>query len=408
MIRSMKNTFHDFTFYESTFDTETGTLVRLMEEPDRDEYGRRDYWAFERMVLDACTDGDISHDRVLQNEWKDKFGFRRAAFSPSPETIDISITDWCDFGCSYCYQDSTAKQKHADKNLVTQVIKNFDIAPYQIAIGGGEPCAHPDLPEILYSARELGVVPNYTTAGHILRDDVIEATNKACGGVSMTYHSWRGIDWFREHYSKLRQRLTTKVNVHLIADKHVGENLTHLTNLQDKVGPLSIILLAYYPNVGRGNLHGVMPKRVYMELLPQAIKYATARGVTLAFSEGLLPYFLSRPNLLETKYATPSEGRFSCYVDPRGYMSRSSFDPPAKINTITDSNTDLLAQIKWSHGDGTKSAWQNGLQLCWNKISEYIASEPRGIACEHCEVSQQCVVPTRHHMLVCAYQKHNL
>ena len=48
---------------------------------------------------------------------------------------------------------------------VSRVLKSFDPVPYQVAIGGGEPTAHPDFPAILHDARELDCVPTFTSHG---------------------------------------------------------------------------------------------------------------------------------------------------------------------------------------------------------------------------------------------------
>ncbi len=34
----------------------------------------------------------------------------------APELVDVSITNWCNTGCDYCYRNSTTKGRHADKS----------------------------------------------------------------------------------------------------------------------------------------------------------------------------------------------------------------------------------------------------------------------------------------------------
>lgn len=407
MRRSMRNTFEGMTFYESTFETKNGILVREIEERPRG----RGNWSYSGLVDWLGQTLQHSERQAFEERWTTKFGRRRDPFSPSPETVDISITDWCDFGCAYCYQDSTPKQKHAPNDLVDRVIKSFTHAPYQIAIGGGEPTSHPDFPGILVRASKAGVVPNYTTAGHIIRPDVVEATNAVCGGVAMTFHSWKGLPWFAEHYKKLRSLLTCTLNVHLIADKDVAVNLNALRKLQNEVGSLSIVLLAYYPDVGRGNLEGLMPKTVYHGTFPMAVKLAVESGMTLAFSEGLLPYFLSRPELgVETKFASRAEGLFSAYVDPRGRMSSSSFDPPPKPNDKLESvpaETDVDVEERLAQDLATHTTvWESSLQEQWNQLGGW-GYGPSGGSCYDCKHKDSCATPNKHHYFACAYASHN-
>src|SRR5690348_9592321 len=66
-----------------------------------------------------------------------------------PELIDISITNWCDKGCPFCYRKSTPKGCHMSVADYTAVIKQaaaMDVL--QVAIGGGNPTQHPEFQQI--------------------------------------------------------------------------------------------------------------------------------------------------------------------------------------------------------------------------------------------------------------------
>lgn len=357
--------------YRSTFDEKTGTLIRVIEEGnERNSYPRYSH------EVDTAWDKRYKHR-----------GSYQGVFSPVPETVDVSITDKCHFGCPYCYQDSKPDLPHAPKELVETILKGFDQPPYQMAIGGGEPTLHPDFPYILKTCRELGTVPNYTTAGDKISQRIIKATNEVCGGVAMTFHAFKGIDWFVEHYVKLRGQLDVQLNVHLIADKDVAKNLFALLDRYKDLGPLNLVLLAYYPDVGRATMDTLLTKRVYMKDFPEAIVAARSANFKIAFSEGLLPYFLSRPKLgINTSFAMPSEGRFSCYFDPKGRISHSSFNPPHREDAGTAFN--LKSQGMWDDLWGSRN-------------------RPGGDACGSCPHEAQCSVPDKFHYLVCAFAQHN-
>lgn len=365
-MRSMELKAGGKTVYQSNFDEKTGSIVRVVEVP-KDRWGSRyDFpWTKEE------------EERYRGRHW------RNEAFSPVPETVDVSITDKCGFGCSYCYQDSKPGRKHAPKDLVEKIIAGFDIPPYQMAIGGGEPTTHPDFPWILQRVRELGTVPNYTTNGAKLKPEVVEATNEFCGGVAMTYHAFKGIDWFVSHYENLREALKVQVNVHLIFDKDIIQNLRDLVS---RVRDVSLVLLAYYPDVGRGNWQGVPSKKAYNEEFPTVLQEARDVGYSIAFSEGLMPYFLSRPELgVDTRFAMRSEGRFSCYFDPKGRISTTSFRPPWK---------------------GERSVYKVSSQVLWNTMSTW-GNEPNGATCYGCKQEQKCSIPHDYHYLMCKFARHN-
>lgn len=290
-----------------------------------------------------------------------------------------------------CYQDSRPKRQHGPRNLVSTILKGFSTVPYQIAIGGGEPCGVPDFPDILREARELGTVPNYTTAGHVFRPEVIEATNAVCGGVAVTYHSFKGFDWFETTYRKWQEALKCQVNIHLIADKDVAKNLDELVRFQDRLGKtLNVVLLAYYPDVGRATMDSIMTRRIYSKALPDAIVGARAKGVGIAFSEGLLPFFLSRPEMgINTQFATRSEGVFSCYISPKGIMQSSSFGS------------------SFDKGDKhQKSVFEESSQKLWDELRVW-STAPSGEACYGCKYQDQCSAPSSFHYFNCAFATHN-
>ena len=308
--RSMSRVVGGRLVYASEFDQEAGTIMRMMPDPE---------------------DKGVLHALVVENEGEYTQYSRKSAAvagSPSPETVDVAITQKCGFGCSFCYQDSTADQLEAPMELIESLLTAFDEPPYQIAYGGGSPTTHSEFSAILRLTREAGIVPNYTTEGLGVTKEVADATNLYCGGVSMTYHSWKGEDWFTKMFAKFNDKIHVQKNIHLIFDRDVVKNLDFLVDLQESMSTtLSVILLAYYPDVGRGTAE-LLPSHSTLHVdFPESCKRAVESGMKVAFSEGLLPYFLRR-NLLDVSNAMASEGRYSCYISEYGAMRKSSFTKP--------------------------------------------------------------------------------
>lgn len=148
-----------------------------------------------------------------------------------------------------------------------------------------------------------------------------------------------------------------------------------------------MVLLAYYPEVGRSKWQGIPSKGVYTKTLPDALtKVVSESKFRIAFSEGLLPYFLSRqlPEV-DTRFAQQQEGLFSCYIDDNGRVSSSSFDPPSDEDpTIYDTPlVDLWRQAKgWGYPEHFD-------------------------ACRSCKLESQCHVPHASHFMLCAFAFHN-
>ena len=112
-----------------------------------------------------------------------------------PELVDIKITDYCPYGCSYCYQDSTLSGQHADfdelKSMVDFLRSN---GAFELAIGGGEPTLYPHFEELIeYCNKEDGngltIVPNFTTRNlSVFKRDVEETHDllKSIGGFAFS------------------------------------------------------------------------------------------------------------------------------------------------------------------------------------------------------------------------------
>ena len=80
-----------------------------------------------------------------------------------PESMDLKITNWCDMApiCLWCHEASHTKGKHADLYPTVEALKALP-AGVEIAIGGGNPLAHPHLKKFLKDLREIGLIPNLT------------------------------------------------------------------------------------------------------------------------------------------------------------------------------------------------------------------------------------------------------
>jgi MoaA/NifB/PqqE/SkfB family radical SAM enzyme len=287
--------------------------------------------------------------------------------------------------------DSTPDAPHGPSDLVDRIIEGFDTAPYEMAIGGGEPTCHPDFPSILERCRQKGTVPSYTTSGLPLDDDVVAATNRYVGSVAMSYHPHQGLEWFERRIEDLRSKLEVPLHVHLVATDDVAQHLHDLIELRSRKALFDeIVLLAYYP-MGRGGYDDVMSPSTYGEALPEAIKKAQTDDISVSFSEGLLPYFLSRQDELDKdlSYSMRSEGAFSCFVDMKGRMYPSSFSERYHQDT--------------SYVTG--SVLEDPSQKLWDHLGVPYRSE--GNNCMHCHYRNVCSQPDFTHYLQCHYSEIN-
>lgn len=134
-----------------------------------------------------------------------------------PELYDISINNKCSGGCPYCY----ASAKNSGKNYenIVDKIKGFftpmamNERPFQIAVGGaGEPTEHPDFIPFMEAVAEMNVMPNYTTNGTIITDEILQCAASTCGGVAVSAHEHLPWQTAVEAYSSAG----SKTNIHVV------------------------------------------------------------------------------------------------------------------------------------------------------------------------------------------------
>jgi radical SAM protein with 4Fe4S-binding SPASM domain len=120
----------------------------------------------------------------------------------------------------------------------------------QVALGGGNPNQHPDFIEILRITREeYGIVPNYTTNGKGLRDEILQATATYCGALAVSaYHPFVEL-------AGVLQKVNThgiKVNIHFILDSvSVETALAWLLKPPAFLSSVNAIIFLNYKPIGR-------------------------------------------------------------------------------------------------------------------------------------------------------------
>lgn len=78
-----------------------------------------------------------------------------------PESMDVKITNRCEMGCPWCHENSLPDGKHGD----VHVAFIDTLKPYtEIALGGGNPLAHPELETLLRRLKDHKVIANMTVS----------------------------------------------------------------------------------------------------------------------------------------------------------------------------------------------------------------------------------------------------
>jgi len=241
-----------------------------------------------------------------------------------PEIADIEIsTGDCSGGCPWCYKSNGPQSgKHMTVQGFGRVLDALPNTLTQVALGITDANANPDFIAILELCRERGLVPNYTTSGMGLTQEIVEATARLCGAVAVSIYphnlvlAWNAVGEFLNQGMK-------QVNVHLLY--HAG-NMPFVRDVLEEAATVrdlnAVVLLCLKP---KGGAEGWTPlnQAGFSELLdgidgrigfdscsaPKFERWAAERG---------------RDDLLV--YAEPCESTlFSIYIDVDGRAWPCSF-----------------------------------------------------------------------------------
>lgn len=237
-----------------------------------------------------------------------------------PEFYDVKITGYCSGNCHYCYQDSTQTQVHYE-DIIKKTVTFFgpmtkNERPFQVALGGGNPNEHPDFKPLLASLDALGIVPNYTTNGIGLTDEIIKATKKYCGGVAVTCHEHLDSTW--RSASKALYDNGIMLNFHnLISDKKSVDNFIDIYNeWKDKVDYFVLL-----PLLDQGRSTDALNPKVVDNL------FSRIKGLDeskIAFGANFYPYLKDKNHKLSVSLYEPEI--LSKYLDLKDMkIYKSSF-----------------------------------------------------------------------------------
>lgn len=218
-----------------------------------------------------------------------------------PESIDMKITDWCDLNCGYCHEQSSTAGKHAS---ILNIVKRLRGLMYaEIAIGGGNPLAHPDLMEILLTIRKNNLIPNITVNERHLVGD---SSNELLSLVRMGLVHGVGVSW-----AGLRAFKSANSVAHVIAGVH------SLAEMQDAYDFHGKILILGYKVYGKGQTYATH------NTISKNIDYLSANLWKMFKKKGVISFDNLAIEQLQIKRHVPNwedfymgdDGKFTMYYD---------------------------------------------------------------------------------------------
>ncbi|RZR42784.1 radical SAM/SPASM domain-containing protein [Vibrio vulnificus] len=258
-----------------------------------------------------------------------------------PELMDISITNWCDKGCSFCYKSSTKNGAHMALDDYKRVIDQAaEMQTFQVALGGGNPNQHPNFIEIIEYTASRGIVPNYTTNGRGLSDEILDTTRKHCGAVAVS--AYPPYDQTATTIKKLAD-YGIKTNVHFILDAESINTAIHwLKHPPEYLAGINAIVFLNYKPSGRK----VFEKKLLRNsaILDEFFELATSpqRKMKVGFDACCVSAVFARTNANTSMVDACDAGRFSLYVSEDLKVYPCSFQVAVAEGNLLDDNTTLL------------------------------------------------------------------
>ncbi len=251
----------------------------------------------------------------------------------APELVDVKITDFCPFGCAYCYQGSTVQGQHAYAgNLDTLAGALARMKVFEVALGGGEPTMHPNFADILRAFRMSGIIPNFTSRSTAwLRSPAFPVIQEMMGAVAFSVNTAEDVRRFQTA-ADLVGLEARKVHFQYVVGTSSDEDFTQLLEAAEGYQ----VTLLGYKTAGRGAWYlAQVGGDVRRQNWPLICKRAGTTSVGIDTALALMwQHEIEVMGIPEETYHL-YEGKFSMYIDAvTNRMAPSSYCDEAEYRSL--------------------------------------------------------------------------
>ena len=248
-----------------------------------------------------------------------------------PELIDIKLTDFCATGCHYCYQDSTPQGEHAEFRYVQSLAYLCkEMKVFEVALGGGEPLAHPKFEEILASFNHYGITPSFSTRNTSWLKDSVKAQriSDLCGAWALSTDDTNSID---EAAAAAKYLGIKKPTIHLVLE---GTSSYRFESLLKSCAEHSLrVVILGFKKTGRGENAKRCDPGEWLPLLKKL-------GVRASIDTTVVKQYAGEIRAADVPdyFLEHKEGCFSMYIDAVAKtMGESSFVPKSEMTEVGNS-----------------------------------------------------------------------
>lgn len=288
----------------------------------------------------------------------------------SPEILDLEVSvNGCvpvpgSTNCRYCYKNNTnAKPFNMTFDVFRKIVDSFPKNLSQIAFGITGLKTNPDLPKMFKYCREVGIVPNVTTVGADMDDEILDALCAECGAVAVSCYTGAKqlcYDTIKRVHDRAAEKYgrDMHVNMHIVVGK---DNMAHLKEVLTDVaggkveGLKSVVLLRIKPKGRAAAMDCVVPQSVYDEI----VKFCLEKNVSFGFDScSAVPVMetlraMGRADLCDCCESCESS-RLSSYINVKGEYWSCSFaegtDFIKPVNVL-----EYRSATEWWNSDAVKA-----------------------------------------------------
>ena len=286
-----------------------------------------------------------------------------------PEILDLEISqNGCvpvpgSTNCKYCYKNNTnATPTNMSFETFKKIVDSFPKNLSQIAFGITGLKTNPDMPKMFKYCRDVGIIPNVTTVGADMDDEILNVLCEYCGAVAVSCYTgakelcYKTIKMIHDR-AKEKFHRDMSVNMHIVVSK---DNMTHLKDVlkdiaENKVDGLkSVVLLRIKPKGRAAKMDCVVPYSIYEELVTYCLDNKISFGFDSCSATPVIEVLkkIGRSELCSS--AEPCESsRLSGYISVDGKYWSCSF--AEGTNFIKPINVlDYKSSIDWWNSNEVK------------------------------------------------------
>lgn len=226
---------------------------------------------------------------------------RSTPFLSAPTEVHLSITNRCPMNCKECYvgagNELPGELTTPELKRVIDLLSRMKV--FHIAFGGGEPFAREDFLELASYAREKGIVPNVTTNGFYITEDVAKRCgifgqiNVSLDGLDGGYTNSRGFEGFHiaDRAIKLLRRYNRNVGINCVVSKNNFDQLEDIVRYAKRNRVNSILFLRYKPSGRAKNNYSAnrLTHKQYKEIYPLLMRLMKRHWINLQADCSFVP-----------------------------------------------------------------------------------------------------------------------